>query len=107
LRTIQKENKEKLTFENCPDVMDGKEVAELLHVSTKTISRLATANEIDSFLIGTARRYTRRSLFKFIYERTGCLLITITRRVYDIWKTCHLLNVKLYQSYRLYYSQIK
>lgn len=61
----------KLTFENCPDVMDGKEVAELLHVSTKTISRLANENEIDSFLIGTARRFTRRSIFKFIYERTG------------------------------------
>ena len=71
MRNIQKENKEKLTFENCPDVMDGKEVAELLHVSTKTINRLAMTNEIDSFLIGTARRYTRRSIFKFIYERTG------------------------------------
>ena len=71
MRTIQKENKEKLTFENCPDVMDGKEVAELLHVSPKTINRLAVTNEIDSFLIGTARRFTRRSLFKFIYERTG------------------------------------
>ncbi len=71
MKNNQKEVKEKLTFENCPDVMDGKEVAELLHVSPKTINRLAVSNEIGSFMIGTARRFTRRCIFKFIYERTG------------------------------------
>lgn len=51
--------------------MDGKEIADLLHISPKTVNRMATTNEIGSFTIGRARRFTRRSLFKFLYERTG------------------------------------
>ncbi len=71
MRNIKKEKKERLTFENCPDVMDGKEIAELLHISPKTVNRMAATEEIGSFTIGRARRFTRRSLFKFLYERTG------------------------------------
>ncbi len=66
-----KEFKPRLTFANAPDVMDKYEVAELLHVAPQTIYNLSNRKELKCIYILGARRFTKRSVCKFIYDQTG------------------------------------
>ena len=62
--------KDRLTFENAPDIMDKFEVAKLLHVSPQTIYNLSNRNNLQCIYILGARRFTKRSVYKFIYDQT-------------------------------------
>lgn len=61
----------KISLENCPEIMDAEQVAEIFHVSTRTIYALTKSGDINSFAIGKLRRYTKRSVFRYVYELTG------------------------------------
>lgn len=62
--------KDRLTFENAPDIMDKFEVAKLLHVSPQTIYNLSNKKNLQCIYILGARRFTKRSVYKFIYDQT-------------------------------------
>ena len=69
---MKKENKkEELTLENCPEILDGEQVAKIFHISSRTVFELAMSGQIDSFKIGRCRKYTKRALYRYIYELTG------------------------------------
>lgn len=65
-----KEKKEKLTLENCPDILTAIQVAEILSVSERTVGNLISNYELDSFKIGKLRRITKMGLYKFVYEQS-------------------------------------
>lgn len=50
---------ERITFENCLDIMTIKEVASLLTVSERMVNKLVSDDRIKSFRIGRARRFTK------------------------------------------------
>ena len=66
-----KEKKEKITIENCPDILSTKQVAEILNVSERTVNYLISGYELDSFKIGKLRRVTKVGLFRYLYELTS------------------------------------
>jgi len=70
---MKKENKkeEALTLENCPEIMDGEEVAKIFHISSRTVFDLAMSGQLESFKIGRCRKYTKRALYRYVYELTG------------------------------------
>lgn len=60
---MKKENKkEELTLENCPEILDGEQVAKIFHISSRTVFELAMSGQIDSFKIGRCRN-TPNGLF--------------------------------------------
>jgi len=53
-------------FKDYPDVLDVKQVSEILKVSTKTIYRLLRVGEIDSLKIGREFRIPKVNLLRYI-----------------------------------------
>ena len=70
---MKKENKkeEALTLENCPEIMDGEQVAKIFHISSRTVFDLAMSGQLESFKIGRCRKYTKRAIYRYVYELTG------------------------------------
>ena len=54
-------------FRGYPDVLNLKEMSELLQISTKTGRRLLNNGEISSFRIGRSYRIPKENLISFIY----------------------------------------
>jgi len=53
-------------FKDYPDVLDVKQVSEILNVSTKTIYRLLKVGEIDSLKIGREFRIPKVYLLRYM-----------------------------------------
>lgn len=61
---------ERITFENCLDIMTIKEVASLLTVSERMVNKLVSDDRIKSFRIGRARRFTKNQVKEFVFEQS-------------------------------------
>jgi excisionase family DNA binding protein len=63
-----------LVFKEYPDIMDVKQVSELLKVSTKTVYRLLRDGVIDSLKIGREFRIPKVNVMKYtkIFDSTSC-----------------------------------
>jgi len=53
-------------FKDYPDVLDVKQVSEILNVSTKTIYRLLRVGDIESLKIGREFRIPKVNLLRYI-----------------------------------------
>ena len=56
-------------FENEPDVMTKQQVADLLGVTLKTISREIQRGRLECFHVGTRVRITKIALLKYVEEQ--------------------------------------
>jgi len=56
-------------FENEPDVMTKQQVADLLGVTLKTISREIQRGRLECFHVGTRVRITKTALLKYVEKR--------------------------------------
>ncbi len=66
------EKEEKMiSLENCPEIMNAEEVAKIFHISPRTVYALTKSGDIHSFSIGKLKRYTKKSVFRYVYELTG------------------------------------
>lgn len=54
------------TFKDYPDVLDVKQVSQLLGVSTKTVYRLLRSGTLDSLKIGREFRIPKVNVMKYV-----------------------------------------
>ncbi|MCI1734249.1 MAG: helix-turn-helix domain-containing protein [Bacilli bacterium] len=64
------EKKEKLTFDNCPEILNIVQVAELLTISDRMVNKLVASDKIKSFRIGRCRRFTKGQVKEFVFNMT-------------------------------------
>lgn len=64
------EKKEKLTFDNCPEILNTIQVAELLTISDRMVNKLVASDRIKSFRIGRCRRFTKGQVKEFVFNMT-------------------------------------
>jgi excisionase family DNA binding protein len=69
-RAKKMKKEERITFENCLDIMTIKEVASLLTVSERMVNKLVSDDRIKSFWIGRARRFTKNQVREFVFEQS-------------------------------------
>ena len=55
-------------FRDYPDVLNLKEMSELLQISTKTGRKLLRSGKIRSFRIGRNYRIPKRNLISFVFD---------------------------------------
>jgi putative molybdopterin biosynthesis protein len=51
-----------------PELLSVKEVAELLHVSVRTVHRLIERKELPAYKVGKVVRVDRKDVLKFLQE---------------------------------------
>jgi excisionase family DNA binding protein len=69
-RSKKMKKEERITFENCPDIMTIKQVASLLTISERMVNNLIADNKIKSFRIGRSRRFTKNQVKEFVFEQS-------------------------------------
>ena len=70
LTEVPQSNEVKL-FEHEPDVMTKQQVANLLGVTLKTISREIQRGRLECFHVGTRVRITKAALLRYVEEQGG------------------------------------
>ena len=63
---ISTQEKYRATFKDYPDVLDVKQVSQLLAVSTKTVYRLLRSGTLDSLKVGREFRIPKVNVMKYV-----------------------------------------
>ena len=63
---VSTQEKYRATFKDYPDVLDVKQVSQLLAVSTKTVYRLLRSGTLDSLKVGREFRIPKVNVMKYV-----------------------------------------